>query len=509
MTAIDTLLGRVTMYRLVTVCLLVISATALGLSIAGQIFYTPGALALSGLVAVAASVTSARVFAALARTTAHTESAIVTGLLLFLLFWPTTELRYLAVLALAAVVANASKYLIAVRGRHVLNPAAAGALVIGLTRLDVPVWWVADRLLLPVVALGALAVLWRTRRLLMAGVFLVVAVTLVVIRLANAGQDLGSALSTALTSYPVVFLVGFMLSEPLTLPPRRYQQIVEAAGVAVLFAVPFTVGPVNGTPELALVIGNVFAFWCGQRRGLRVELVSSTALTPTAYELRFRSLAAPRFWPGQFVELTVPHAGADARGVRRTFSISSAPALAASGAGEFSIAFTTPERSSTYKRALLALPPGSTLHATGIGGDFLLPADPGTPLLLVAGGIGITPFASQLAALAAERADGAEPRDVVLVYAVRAPDELAYADVLTRAGARVLVLAPEPPADLPAGWHYLGAGRLTAEHLAEAVPDADQRRAYVSGPPGMVGHTRRLLHRAGVRRVRTDAFSGY
>lgn len=500
MTWLDERLGRVTMYRLLTLGLLLVAAVAVLLAATGRLFVSPGAVVLSGVVAVGSSVASAWLCAALWRTRPHTESAVITGLILLFLFWPTTEPRYLGALALAALVGNASKYLLAVRGRHVLNPAAAGALVVGLTGLDATTWWVADRWLLVPVALVTAAVVVRTRRFALVGTFVVVAVVAIAVRLATEGQAFGSALGTALVSYPVVFLGGVMLTEPLTLPPRRRQQLGEAVLVAVVLALPVSLGPLHGTPELALVVGNLFAFAFGQRAAVRLTLTAQRTTGPRTRELAFRPDRPVRFAAGQYLELTVPHRRPDARGSRRTFSLSSPP-----GADELTIALTLPERPSTYKRALADLPAGTRLRATGVGGDFLLPADPDRPLLLVAGGIGVTPFASQLGALAA----AGERRDVVLVHAVSDHGDLAYADVLTAAGARVLVASPTPDAPLPDGWVHLGARRLTPEVLAEAVPDADQRAAYVSGPPGMVGHVRRALRRAGVRRVRTDAFSGY
>ncbi|NKY07392.1 hypothetical protein HF998_10485, partial [Cellulomonas hominis] len=113
---------------------------------------------------------------------------------------------------------------------------------------------------------------------------------------------------------------------------------------------------------------------------------------------------------------------------------------------------------------------------------------------------------AHLAALAA----AGEQRDVVLLYSVTEHADLAYAEPIRAAGARVLVLSPTPDQDgLPAGWRHLGERRLSAEVLEEAVPDLAQRDAYVSGPPAMVDGTRALLRRAGARRVRTDAFTGY
>lgn len=494
-------LGRVTMYRLLTLGLAALAVCALVLSLAGRLFVEPLPILVSAVVAVAVSVASAWGLAAAFRTRPHTESAVITGLILLFLFWPALEARSLGTLALAAVLANASKYLLAWRGRHVLNPAAAGALLAGLTGWDATTWWVADRWLLVPVLLLTLVVVVRTRRYALVGTFVAVAVLAVTLRQVVEGAAVTGALSTAFVSYPILFLGGVMLTEPLTLPPRRWQQLVEAGVVGALLAVSYHVGPLYSTPEAALVVGNLLAFAWGQRGAVRLTLTRQTRLTPRTVELAFRADRPVRYVPGQYVELTVPHPRPDARGSRRVFSVSSAPA-----AGELTVALTVPERASTFKRALVALPVGSRVRATGLGGDFVLPADPARPLLLVAGGIGITPFAAQLAAAASV----GERRDVVLLYSVSDHADLAYADAARAAGARVLVLSPTPQLDgLPDGWRHLGARRLSAEVLTDAVPDLDQRDAYVSGPPAMVDDTRALLRRAGVRRVRTDAFSGY
>lgn len=498
---LDERLGRVTMYRLLTLGLSALAVVAVVLAATGALFLDPLAIVVSAAVAVASSVASAWLVAPVLRTRPHTESAVITGLILLFLFWPTLQVRFLGALALAALVANLSKYLLAWRARHVLNPAAAGALVIGLTGLDSTTWWVADRwLLAPVLLLTAVIVL-RTRRFALVGVFVLASVAFVTVRLVSGETSVVDAASTALVSYPILFLAGVMLTEPLTLPPRRWQQLLEAVVVAAVLAVPYDLDPLHSTPEAALVVGNLLAFGFGQRGAVRLTLTRQTRLTPRTLELAFRADRPVRFLPGQWVELTVPHPRPDARGTRRVFSVSSAPA-----ADEITVALTVPERASTFKRALASLPVGTRVRATGLGGDFVLPADPARPLLLVAGGIGVTPFASQLAALAA----AGEQRDVVLVYSVADHADLAYAGPAAAAGARVLVLSPDAAGSgLPAGWIHLGERRLTAEVLAESVPDLAERDAYVSGPPAMVDGTRALLRSAGARRVRTDAFSGY
>jgi ferredoxin-NADP reductase len=498
---LDRFTGKVTMYRMVLVWLAVITAAALLLSLSGNLAFPAENLLATGAVAVGVTVATSWLFALLFRVKPHPESSLITGFLLFFLFYPSTAVDDLLSVALAATIASASKYLLAIRGRHIVNPAAIGAVVVSLLGLNFAVWWVATGLLLPLVAIGAFLILYRSRRLPLGLLFIVIATAIVVVRQVVDGSDPGAALALAFTSFPIVFLAGFMLSEPLTLPPRRWQQLTVAALVAVLFAVPFQLGPVFSSPELALVLGNIVAFLFGQRRGIRLEFLGKRRLTPTSWELSFRPSRPVAFAAGQYLELTVPHAKADFRGSRRIFSISSAP----TSDGPLTVALSVPEKPSSFKRAFLGLEPGSSVRATGIGGDFTLPRDTSTPIVLVAGGIGITPFASQLAH---DHAVGTT-RDVVVVYAVRDNEELGYSELLATSGVPVVLVSPSLPDDLPAHWTWAGSGRITGELLESAVPSLAARHAFVSGPPGLVADIRSALRARGVRRITADYFSGY
>lgn len=512
---LDRQLGRVTMYRLVTIVLVLLALVMLVFTAAGTFTdpFTVEAELLTLTVLVVSAVLSSRLIGLALKVRAHTESSVITGLLLFFIFWPSTQAGDLAWLAAAAVLASASKFAIAWRGRHVVNPAAAGALLVVIAQQwagrDAPInptWWVAAEKLFPFVVVGALLVLWRTRRLDVGGLFAVVAYVLCVWGFVQGfGAPVGQTLETVLYSFPIVFMAGFMVSEPLTLPPRRVQQLV----VAVVVAVCFACGPVLsildrtapqigvvslGSPEVALLVGNLVAFGFARRRGLTLRLERARQVSPETHELTFRARPPVAFTPGQYVELTLPHSGMDARGARRAFSISSPPGPD----GLVSVALRVPPRSSSFKKALLALQPGQTVHGTGVGGDFVWPADPRVPLLLVAGGIGITPFLSQL------RHDTG--RDVVLVYGAASADEIPFADELD--GVRVVLVCPERPASLPESWTYVAASVLSGRVIADAVPDLGQRRAYVSGPPAMVNAVRTDLKRRCVS-VTTDYFSGY
>lgn len=496
---LDRVTGRFTMYRTVLILLLVITAFAFVLSALGQIFYSPLALLLAGAVAVGVTMAVSAAMALAFRAKPHLESAAITGLLLFIVLLPSTEPMELLYIAIAAVVASVSKYLLAWRGRHIFNPAAIGAVAVTATGLTSSGWWVATPMMLPLVAVSAFIILYRTRRLEMGAVFIVVAVAIYAVRWIDFGGPL-AGVSVALLSVPTLFFAGFMLSEPLTMPPRRWQQLVYAVLVAVLFASIFHVGPVYSTPQLALVIGNLFAFFLGQRRAIRLTLLEKKQLTPTTWEFTFMPSAPVRFTPGQYMELTVPHKKADAKGARRVFSISSAPAKDA----PLTFALKIDQEVSSFKRALLALEPGSAVRGTLVAGDFRLPNSVETPILLVAGGIGITPFASQIAD---DHSRGIE-RDVVVAYAVSDPAELAYSDLLKKSGARVIITAPTKPAKLPTGWVYAGQ-RLTRDVIEQHVPDAASRRAFISGPPSLVNALRVTLRKLGAKKITTDYFSGY
>lgn len=495
---IDRLLGRITMYVLVIGILTLIGVVALVLAFLDVLSIDPLALLASAAVLIAVTAGANYLLAWIFRTHHHSSSGMITALLLLFVLSPTLDPVGLLGIGIAAIVAAASKYLIAWRGRHLANPAAVGAFVVGLTGLAFPSWWVGTGPLLPLVAVGALLILWRTRHLGMGLLYVAVGAAVTMTQMVSGGAPLASALSVAFLSTPLVFTAGFMLSEPLTLPPRAWQRLALAVVVALLATVPYSFGPIGTSPELALVIGGILSFLLGQRRELLLELVGTRQLTPTAWEFRFRPATPVRFAAGQYVELTVPQSKPDLAGDRRVFSIASTP-----GEAEIAVGVRIREQASSFKRALIALEPGTRLRATGVWGDFTLPRDPDAKLAFVAAGIGITPYIAHLGAL------GARAADVEVLYAVKSASDLAYRDELAATGARVSVLSPDDPGELPANWAWLGSDALTAEVVHRAIPDARERHVYLSGSPTDVSNLRRTLRAAGTRRIRTDVFLGY
>jgi ferredoxin-NADP reductase len=277
--------------------------------------------------------------------------------------------------------------------------------------------------------------------------------------------------------------------------------------VGLLFAVPYNLGFVANSPELALLVGNLLAFLVGQRGGLRLRFTGARPLTPTTTEFSFEPSRPVRFVPGQYMELDLPHAKSDGKGRRRVFSLTSA---ADSGTVKFGV--RTAEPLSAAKKVLLALEPGDHVTATSVGGDFVLPRDPRTPVLLIAAGIGITPYLAHLASGAALE------RDTVVLLLARNAEEVGYAEELRTSGARILARladGSEPPSFITNAGTASPAGspassvRLDGAALKALVPDIGNREVYVSGSPASVASLRRAARKAGARRVHVDSFAGY
>lgn len=507
-TALDAFLGRFTMYRLVFLVLAVLAAYSLVLDILGWLTFGIGNLAAHLALCLGLTYASNRALAAVFRVRPHSESSLITGLLLYFLFWPTQPgpafaPADLAGVALACVLASASKYVLAWRGRHVFNPAAAGAFLTGLTGLNIATWWAGTPAMLWLLVPGVLAVVYRTRKLLMASVFTAVATSIAAgTTFLVPGADLAAAVWQPLAQSPALFFAGFMLTEPLTLPPRRWQQLVLAAVVGALFATPFNFGIVANSPELALLSGNLLAFLAGQRGSVRLRFSHSRRLTPTATEFIFRPRRPLRHEPGQYVELDLPHKKSDGKGRRRVFSLTNSP-----DGEHVKLGVGTASPVSAAKRQLLALKPGEELTATTVAGDFVLPKGSHEPVLLIAAGIGITPYLAHLASGLSDQ------RDTVLIYLARNAAELAYADELENSGARIIARLADgsaPPEFMEDARTRLERGaRLDGHSLKLLVPDIAGRSVLISGSPASVGSLKRAARQAGARRIQVDSFAGY
>jgi len=458
----------------------------------GYLAYTPAHFLLGIVVAVVASYAANRLLGWLFGLHPNAESAIISGLIIALLFSPPVTVIAGVKILLVAALAMLSKYLLVIRSKHVFNPVAIATVIASISGFAYASWWVGSPALLPITTLVSLLILYKTEKVRMGLLFLVVCVCMIAISSLQQNGLSAQALWLTLTSWPLVFLMGIMLSEPLTAAPRGKQQLLVAALVGILLPLNFHYGSLSMTPALALIVGNGVSFWFSVRRTVKLRLVSTEKRGRDVYEFTFDTAPVP-FLPGQYIEVSLPHKHADSRGIRRVFSIIGQPNDA-----QLAIATRLPQKPSSFKRALLALKPGRTIYGTRVAGDFVLPDNPRTPVLCIAGGIGITPY---LSFLQASRA-----KNVTLLYVVRNKEDIVFIDKLRQYDARVVIVSPDDMTLPDKEWLH-ERGVLSPAMLGTYMTPATH--VYISGPSSMVAIAREYAKQSGAQHIHTDHFTGY
>jgi ferredoxin-NADP reductase len=483
---LDRLTNQLTMYRLMLYLLSIMAGIALILSFVDVLQFNPLSMFIGLILLVITSIVVNYLFAYIFSVRAHGESALISALILFFIFSPPRTPSSFIVMILVAAIAMASKYLLVWRSRHIFNPSAVAAVISGVIGLQYASWWVATGPLIPITLLFGTLILYKTRRFKMGTLYVGVSIVVILLVTALNGRSPMDVLPLIFTSWPLLFFAGFMLSEPLTLPPRKYQRYALAVGVAILANAHIAVLGLSFTPEIALVIGNIAAFLCGSRGTLRFTFLSRKQLAKDQVEYIFTSNRRLQFLPGQYIELQFPQKKADARGSRRMFTIISEP-----GESKLRLATRHYHPSSTYKNALLHMPINAKLTGTGIYGDFILPKDSSQKLLFIAGGIGITPFYAHLQSLLAS----GEKRSGVLLYSVRSDDDVIYKEVLHAKEHGIQT--------------HIIIGPIDNEILKKHVSNIAEYHVYISGPPSMVDDISQLVRQNGAKKITRDYFSGY
>ena len=165
---------------------------------------------------------------------------------------------------------------------------------------------------------------------------------------------------------------------------------------------------------------------------------------------------------------------------------------------------------SAFKQTLVRLPLGAEIGLEAPKGALQLPEETAVPLVLLAGGIGITPFRSMLTHVVR----AATGHRVTLFYSNRRPEEApVLEEVLALDGARegVRVVATMTRMHESAR-HWDGpTGRLGPELVQEHCPRWREARFLLAGPPPMVEALQGLLGELGVspERVQPERFLGY
>lgn len=502
MTFVDDFLNKITMYRLVLYYLLVVLGAALLFGSLGILGINPVHLLFSTAVILAVCWGTNTLFATVFEAIPNVESVYITAFILALLISPVapTDAAGVEFLVFASVWAMASKYLFAIGKKHLFNPAAFGIALSALLIGQSATWWVGGNMpLLPLVLGGGLLIARKIRRFDLVFAFTIVALLTIAITATGNGF---TAMEKALTHSPIFFLGLVMLTEPLTMPPSRLLRLIYGAMVGFLFAPNIHIGSLYFTPEIALLVGNIFVYIVSPKGRFMLTLAEKKVIAADTYEFVFNPDRPLVFRAGQYLEWTLAHTPSDSRGNRRFFTIASSPTEPTVRLG---VKFYEP--ASTFKKALRELSPGDKVSASHIAGDFVLPKEAQKKLVFIAGGIGVTPFRSHIQYLV----DTKDKRAVTLFYSNKTASEIAYKETFDRAaqeiGLKTVYALTNEPTPVPG----TVSGFIDAELITREVPDYRDCLFYISGPHGMVVAFKKTLKELGVPRfnIKTDYFPGF
>lgn len=189
------------------------------------------------------------------------------------------------------------------------------------------------------------------------------------------------------------------------------------------------------------------------------------------------------YLPGQFLTFTLP---VGEKPIRRSYTISSAPTQA-----YYCEVTVKREGKGAGSRFICdQLKVGDTLEVKAPSGRFTFTGEESDSVVLIAGGVGITPMMSVTRALT----DMCWPGDIHFLVACRDPEHFIFESEVKRLEARydnlhvhVAMSRIEKQVD---SYHN---GRLSKELLAEWVPDIASKRIHICGAPAMMDATKAML----------------
>jgi ferredoxin-NADP reductase len=398
----------------------------------------------------------------------------------------------------------ATKYIFAINKKHIFNPVAIAVVLTTVGFTGSASWWVGTKILAPFVLIGGILMVRKIKRDALVNSFFVSAIITTLTFTLISGSDLIKTIEHLLFTSSLFFLGFIMLTEPLTTPPTKKLQIIYGAIVGLLFAPQIHIGNFYATPEIALVIGNVFSFIVSPKYKLLLKLKDKVQYGLDTIDFNFSLDKKIAFIPGQYMEWTLPHKNVDSRGNRRYLTIASSPTEDTLRLG---VKFN-PDGSS-FKKNLISFEKDSLISGGQLAGDFTLPKDPKQKCVFLAGGIGITPFRSMIKYLI----DMNEKRDIILFYTNKIASEIAYANIFDEASRKlgiktIYTLTDEE--NIPKDW-IGNIGRINAQMIQTEVSDYKERHFYLSGPHQMITNCKQLLKEIGVKesKIKTDYFPGF
>lgn len=227
--------------------------------------------------------------------------------------------------------------------------------------------------------------------------------------------------------------------------------------------------------------------------------------TPDVRTLRLMSADGGEFpfvyQPGQFINIQLM---IDGKRVNRSYTLASPPTR--SDACELTIKREPSGLASRYIHERLRV--GDVLPVSGPSGRFVFTGDNASGVVLISGGVGITPVMSILRYLTDRAWKGA----IHFLIVAKTEQDLIFRDELRWLQCRhsnlhvCITLTRTEPQSMWTG----NRGRATAELMTRVIPNLTQLPVYLCGPNEMMDATTELLINLGVpsSQIHTEAFAG-
>lgn len=237
--------------------------------------------------------------------------------------------------------------------------------------------------------------------------------------------------------------------------------------------------------------------WTGKLRVCRV--FEETPEVKTFRLAAEQDVALPfTYFPGQFLTLTVNIGG---KPVKRSYTIASTPTQL-----HYCAITVKREENGAVSRYLNdSVKEGDLLEVAGPNGKFTFTGTEADSIVLIGGGVGITPLMSVVRYLT----DMGWHGEIFLLYCCRSTRDFIFREELEQLQERHPNLSVFVTMTRPAGAVWMGLkGRFTAEIIGHLVPDVARRRIHVCGPGTMMAGVLDMLKALKVpdEQVKTEAF---
>ncbi len=504
MNFIDRFLDSITMYRLMLYYLIGLLIVSLLLSAVHILPFSSLSLIVSVGFLTIVCLAANEFFSIAFDAPTNNESAYISALILALIITPIASFQDVWLFFWAGVLAMSTKYILAIHKKHIFNPVAIAVVLTAIGINGAASWWVGTSSLAPFVLVGGILIVRKIKRANLLYSFIIASLATSVLFAILSGGDVFKTVTNIVLNSSLLFLGFVMLTEPLTTPPTKKMQILYGAFVGILSAPQLKIAGMYSTPELALSIGNIFSYAVSPKYKLLLRLKQKIQYGADVFDYQFFLGKKLSFVPGQYMEWTLTHENPDARGNRRYFTIASSPTEDALHLG---IKFYP--QGSSFKKTLASLDANIPIVGAQLSGEFTLPKNPAEKCVLIAGGIGITPFRSMIKYLI----DTNQPRPITLFYANKMVSEIAYREIFDEARKRLGINTVYTLTDknkIPKEWKGK-VGRIDAHMIQEEVPDYQERTYYLSGPHAMVTANATTLQEMGIpkSKIKTDYFPGF